>query len=70
MTGCYHGNYSYHFNEPQCGKDQCDNESAAAKTIIHSYAGNDLIKIPKISEYHCIEFHMVLEEFNNHTTTT
>ena len=27
----------YDFNEPQCGKDKCDRESAAAKTIICSY---------------------------------
>ena len=36
---------SYDYNEPQCGKDQCDRESAAAKTIIRSYvdAGNNVI---------------------------
>ena len=28
---------NYHFNEPHCGKDQCDCESAAAKTIICSW---------------------------------
>ena len=34
----------YDFNEPCKGKDQCDRESASAKTIIRSYvdAGNDL----------------------------
>ena len=36
---------NYDFNEPQCGKDQCDRESAAAKTIIRSYAdaGHDIL---------------------------
>ena len=35
----------YDYNEPCKGKDQCDRESAAAKTIIRSFvnAGNDLI---------------------------
>ena len=35
----------YDFNEPQCGKDQCDREAAAAKTIIRSFvdAKNDLV---------------------------
>ena len=35
----------YDFNEPCCGKDQCDRESASTKTIIRSYvdAGNDLV---------------------------
>ena len=35
----------YDFNEPCCGKDQCDRESAAAKTIMRSFvdAGNDLV---------------------------
>ena len=34
----------YDFNEPCCGKDQCDRESAAEKSIIRSFvdAGNDL----------------------------
>ena len=27
----------YDFNEPRCGKDQCDRESATAKTIISSF---------------------------------
>ena len=33
------------FNEPCCGKDQCDRESASTKTKIRSYvdAGNDLV---------------------------
>ena len=36
---------NYDYNEPQCGKDQCDRESTAAKTIIRSYvdAGNDIV---------------------------
>ena len=40
----------YDFNEPQCGKDQCDRESAAAKTIIRSYidAKNDVISAEHI----------------------
>ena len=35
----------YDYNEPQCGKDQCDRESAAAKSILRSFvdAGNDLL---------------------------
>ena len=35
----------YDYNEPCCGKDQCDRESAAAKTIVRSYvdAGNDVL---------------------------
>ena len=35
----------YDFNEPCCGKDQCDRESAAAKSILRSYvdAGNDIV---------------------------
>ena len=35
----------YDYNEPCCGKDQCDRESAAAKTILRSYvdSGNDLL---------------------------
>ena len=34
----------YDFNEPCCGKDQCDRECAAGKNIIRSYidSGNDL----------------------------
>ena len=32
----------YDFNEPCCGKDQCDRESAAAKTIIRSYVDEDI----------------------------
>ena len=28
---------SYDYNEPCCGKDQCDHESAAAKSIISSF---------------------------------
>ena len=34
------------YNEPCCGKDQCDRESAAAKTILRSYvdSGNDLFR--------------------------
>ena len=37
--------YDLDYNEPCKGKDQCDRESAAAKTIIRSFvdAGNDLI---------------------------
>ena len=33
----------YDYNEPCCGKDQCDCESAAAKSIIRSSidSGND-----------------------------
>ena len=36
---------SYNYNEPCCGKDQCDHESAAAKSIIRSSIdlGNDLL---------------------------
>ena len=37
----------YDFNEAQCGKDQCECDSAAAKSILLSYLdnGNDLIKL-------------------------
>ena len=28
---------SYDYNEPCCGKDQCDHESATAKSIISSF---------------------------------
>ena len=40
----------YDFNEPCCGKDQCDRESAAAKNIIRSYvdAGNDLLNAEQL----------------------
>ena len=36
---------SYDYNEPYCGKDQCDRESAVAKSIIRSFidSGNDLL---------------------------
>ena len=36
---------NYDYNEPCCGKDQCDRESAAAKSIIRSSidSGNDLL---------------------------
>ena len=42
----------YDFNEPCCGKDQCDRESAAAKNIIRSYvdAGNDLLNAEHLHE--------------------
>ena len=42
----------YDFNEPCCGKDQCDRESAAAKTILRSYvdAGNDLLTAEHLHE--------------------
>ena len=35
----------YDYNEPSCGKDQCDRESAGAKSVIRSFvdAGNDLM---------------------------
>ena len=35
----------YDYNEPCCGKDQCNRESAVAKNLIHSFvdAGNDVI---------------------------
>ena len=35
----------YDYNEPCCGKDQCDREGASAKTIIRSYVdpGKDLL---------------------------
>ena len=35
----------YDYNEPCCGKDQCNRESAVAKNLIHSFvdAGNDAI---------------------------
>ena len=34
----------YDYNEPCCGKDQCDRESAAAKSLLRSFvdAGNDI----------------------------
>ena len=34
----------YDYNEPQCGKNQCDRESAGTKSLIHSFAdaGNDV----------------------------
>ena len=37
--------YRYDFNEPCCGKDQCDRESAYTKTLIRSFvdAGNDVV---------------------------
>ena len=40
----------YNYNEPCKGKDQCDREIAAAKTIIRSYldAGNDLMNAEDI----------------------
>ena len=42
----------YDFNEPQCGKDQCDRGSAAPKTIIRSFvdAENDLISAEDVFE--------------------
>ena len=35
----------YDYNEPCCGKDQCDRESAVAKNLIRSFVdtGNDVI---------------------------
>ena len=35
----------YDYNEPCCGKDQCDQESVVAKNLIRSFvdAGNDVI---------------------------
>ena len=35
----------YDYNEPCCGKDQCDRESVAAKSIFRSFIdlGNDLL---------------------------
>ena len=35
----------YDFNKPCCGKNQCDRESAYAKTLIRSFvdAGNDVL---------------------------
>ena len=35
----------YDYNEPSCRKDQCDRESAGAKSVIRSFlnAGNDLM---------------------------
>lgn len=35
----------YDYNEPCCGKDQCDRDSASAKAVIRSFvdSGNDLI---------------------------
>ena len=58
-AGCYHGNFSaesmykickeknlrYDFDEPCCGKDQCDRECAAGKCIIRSFvdSGNYLL---------------------------
>ena len=43
---------SYDYNQPCCGKDQCDRESAAAKNIIRSYvdAGNDLLSAEDINK--------------------
>ena len=37
----------YDYNEPCCGKDDCDRVSAGAKCVIKSYinAGNDLINV-------------------------
>ena len=42
----------YNYNEPCCGKDQCDRESAAAKTIIRSYvdSGKDLLTAEDIHQ--------------------
>ena len=42
----------YDYNEPCCGKDQCDRESAAAKTIIRSYvdSGKDLLTAENIHQ--------------------
>ena len=30
---------TYDYNEPCCGKDQCDMESAAAKSLLRSFVG-------------------------------
>ena len=42
----------YDFNEPCCGKDQCDRESAAAKSILRSFidAGNDVMNAEDVYE--------------------
>ena len=42
----------YDFNEPCCGKDQCDGESAAAKSILRSFidAGNDVMNAEDVYE--------------------
>ena len=42
----------YDYNEPSHGKDQCDRQSAVAKTLIRSYidAGNDVTKPEHIHE--------------------
>ena len=42
----------YDCNEPCCGKDQCDRDSASAKAVIRSYidSGNDLITAEDVYE--------------------
>ncbi|XP_065674378.1 uncharacterized protein LOC136091213 [Hydra vulgaris] len=44
--------FRYDFNEPCCGKDQCDRESAPAKTILRSYvdAGNDIVTAKDVAK--------------------
>ena len=40
------------FNEPQCGKDQCDRESAIAKKLMRTYVdeGNNILDANDIKE--------------------
>ena len=38
----------YDYNEPQCGKDQCDREKEGAKTILRSYAGKNLLTAEEV----------------------
>lgn len=42
----------YDYNEPSCGKDQCDRESAAAKLVMRSYvdAGNNVLSASDIHD--------------------
>ena len=42
----------YDYNEPACGKDQCDRESAGAKSLIQSYvdAGHDLVSAEDVAD--------------------
>ena len=50
LSYVYRSLLRYDFNEPCKGKDQCDRESAAAKTVIRSFldAGNNVVSAKDI----------------------
>ena len=52
------------YNEPCKGKDQCNQESAAAKTIIRSYvdAGNDLMNAEDV--YNALHYNFGVQRRN------